>query len=386
MVITSPFCYNFSIMEWFKEFLLQNFILISVAIVMFVSSIIRYKAHPRVSIYTFLIMSVALALAIFGELEKYGKYIVDPTFTLVFAVLGYTFRPLCIYLFYLLGNEHPKKRWIALSLVPLIINFIIYFLAFVPDLKEYIVYFNVSEEEGVKELSFGGGFLRFTSHVVALLYLVLLVYLSITTVKFKRMFRVLTTVTCSVIIIVAVVIESFFNSDGNISILNTAIPFCILVYYLYLNIEKAELDNITGFYNREVYNTKVDKLNEIARGVILFKINIDSSNNNYDVTNDEVKHVSNIILRNITRKMIVYRVEDNMFFLVTIESNNDVVLDIYERIKKQFYEHKYQVDIGYAFRTEKNEIIHELYLETERMIRYDNNSFTRNTSTIKKIY
>ena len=89
-------------MDWAKEFLFQNFILLFTAIVMFVSSIIRYKAHPRVSVYTMLIMTVALSLATFGQLEKYGKYIVDPTFTLIFAVLGYIFRPICIYLFYLL--------------------------------------------------------------------------------------------------------------------------------------------------------------------------------------------------------------------------------------------------------------------------------------------
>ena len=225
--------------------------------------------------------------------------------------------------------------------------------------------------------------------VLQSLYLLLLVYLSITTVKFKRLFRVLTTATCSAIVIIAVVIESFFNTDGNISILNTAIPFCILVYYLYLNIEKAELDNLTGFYNREVYNTKVDSLNEIVRGVILFKINVETDETNkdiYDMNDEEVKHISNIILHSITRKMIVYRIEDNMFFLVTIENNKEAVLDIHERIKKQLYEHGYKVDMGYAFRSEKNELIHELYLEAERMIRYDKGSFTRNTGTIKKIY
>ena len=376
-------------MDWAKEFLFQNFILLFTAIVMFVSSIIRYKAHPRVSVYTMLIMTVALSLAAFGQLEKYGKYIVDPTFTLIFAVLGYIFRPICIYLFYLLGNEHPKKRWIALSIVPLIINTLIYVFTFIPEMREYIVYFDVDFVEGVETISFHGGFLRFSSHVVSLLYLLFLVYLSITTVKFKRLFRVLTTVTCAAIVIIAVVVESFFNSDGNISILNTAIPFCILIYYLYLNIEKAELDNLTGFYNREVYNAKVDKLNEIVKGVILFKISLENNPDNIDVynkNNDDVKHISVIILRNISRKMIVYRLEDNMFFLVTNENNKETVLDIFDRIKKQLYEESYKVDIGYAFRTEKNELIHELYVEAERMIRTDKSSFTRNTGTMKKIF
>ena len=376
-------------MDWAKEFLFQNFILLFTAIVMFVSSIIRYKAHPRVSVYTMLIMTVALSLAVFGQLEKYGKYIVDPTFTLIFAVLGYIFRPLCIYLFYLLGNEHPKKRWVALSIVPLIINTLIYVFTFIPEMREYIVYFDVDIVEGVETISFHGGFLRFSSHVVSLLYLLILVYLSITTVKFKRLFRVLTTVTCAAIVVIAVVVESFFNSDGNISILNTAIPFCILIYYLYLNIEKAELDNLTGFYNREVYNAKVDKLNEIVKGVILFKIPLENNPDNIDVynkNNDDVKHISVIILRNISRKMIVYRLEDNMFFLVTNENNKETVLDIFDRIKKQLYEDSYKVDIGYAFRTEKNELIHELYVEAERMIRTDKSSFTRNTGTMKKIF
>ena len=376
-------------MEWVQDFLFQNFILLFTAIVMFASSIIRYKAHPRVSVYTMLIMIIALCLASFVQLEKYGKSIVDPTLTLIFSILGYIFRPICIYLFYLLGNEHPKKRWIVLSIIPLAINIIIYSLAFVPTINEYIVYFDVVTVEGVEQVSFHGGFLRFTSHVVSLLYLLFLIYLSITTVKFKRLFRVLTTLTCVTIVVVAVVVESFFNSEGNINILNTAIPFSILIYYLYLNIEKAELDNSTGFYNREVYNAKVDKINEIVKGVILFKIPLDNNPDNVDVynkNNDDIKHISAIILHNISRKMIVYRLEDNMFFLVTNDSNTKTVLDIYDRIKKQLYEHSYKVDIGYAFRTSKNELIHELYLEADRMIRTAKGSFNGNTTTMKKIF
>ena len=375
-------------MDWAKEFLFQNFILLFTAIVMFVSSIIRYKSHPRVSVYTMLIMSVALALAVFSTMEKYGKYMVDPTMTLIFAVLGYTCRPLCIYLFYLLGNEHPKKRWIAFSIIPLVINTIIYIFAFIPGIREYIVYFEVVEENAA-ELTFHGGWLRFSSHIVSLLYLLLLIYLSFTTVKFKRMFRVLTTLTCSVIVVVAVVIESFFNNEGNISILNTAIPFCILIYYLYLNIEKAELDNLTGLYNREVYNAKSDKLNTIVRGVILFKINLEVNEgnvDNYQKNNENIKHISQIILKGISRKMIVYRIEEDMFFLVTDDQNKENVLDIYDRIKKHLYEDGFKVDMGYAFRSEKNELIHELYLEAERMIRFDKGSFSRNTGTMKKIY
>ena len=376
-------------MEWVQDFLFQNFILLFTAIVMFASSIIRYKAHPRVSVYTMLIMIIALCLASFVQLEKYGKSIVDPTLTLIFSILGYIFRPICIYLFYLLGNEHPKKRWIVLSIIPLAINIIIYSLAFVPTINEYIVYFDVVTVEGVEQVSFHGGFLRFTSHVVSLLYLLFLIYLSITTVKFKRLFRVLTTLTCVTIVVVAVVVESFFNNEGNINILNTAIPFSILIYYLYLNIEKAELDNSTGFYNREVYNAKVDKINEIVKGVILFKIPLDNNPDNVDVynkNNDDIKHISAIILHNISRKMIVYRLEDNMFFLVTNDSNTKTVLDIYDRIKKQLYEHSYKVDIGYAFRTGKNELIHELYLEADRMIRTAKGSFNGNTTTMKKIF
>lgn len=377
-------------MEWAKEFLFQNFILLFTAIVMFASSIVRYKNHPRVSVYTMLIMFVALSLAVFGELERYGKYILDPTFTLIFAVLGYTFRPLCIYLFYLLGNEHPKKRWVVFSIIPLIINTLIYGFAFIPSIQEYVVYFEVEFNEITGNiLSFHGGFLRYSSHVVSLLYLLLLIFLSITTVKFKRLFRVLTTVTCATIVIIAVIVESFFNSNGNISILNTAIPFCILIYYLYLNIEKAELDNLTGFYNREVYNAKVDKLNEIVKGVILFKITIDNNVDNVDIYNknsQDIKHIANIILKNISRKMIVYRIEENMFFLVTNDTNKETVLSIYDRIKKQLYEDNYKVDMGFAFRTDKNELIHELYLETERVIRTDKASYTRNTGPMKKIF
>ena len=375
-------------MEWAKEFLLQNFILIFFAIVMIVSSIVRYKRHPRVSIYTILIMIGALALATFQTLENYGKSIVDPDFTLVFAVLGYTFRPLTMYLFFLLNDESKKGRLYFLTALPLLVNTVIYLLTISPELREYIVSFEVVEEEGVKELSFQGGFLRYSSHIVGAIYTLWLLYLTFTTVKFKRIFRLLTMITCTVLIVAAVVIESFFNTNGNIYVLNTAIAFCVLIYYLYVNIEKNELDSLTGLYNGDVYNAKIDDINKIVKAVILYKINLEenvSEGDAYLKNNDILKEVSNIILHNIARSMIVYRIEEDRFFLVTTEDKQEKVMKVYDKIKASLFEKGYKVSIGFAFRSEKNEMIHELYLSAERMIRFDKDA-PRTTGTIKKVF
>ena len=374
-------------MEWFKYFITQNFILVFVAIVMFTSSIVRYRKHPRVSIYTILIMICALALAVFQTLERYAKSIVDPNMTLVFSILGYTLRPTCVYLFYLLNFDSLKKRWIFISLIPLVAVYIIYFLAFVPELGQVIVFFEVVVTETGPQVSFGGGVLRFTSHVVAALYLVLLMYLTITSAKFKRLYRTITVVACVILIVACVVIESFFNDSGEISVLNTAIAFCVLAYYLYLNIENAEIDASTGLYNEEIYNKRVDRMRDSITGLIIFRLNladapIDSSiyQENYETR----KKIAKYILNTVTRKMVVYRIEENTLLLVSNENKKETLISYYDKVKSHFVDLGFPVDMGYSFKTDKNEYMNELILNADRMIRFDKGSF-RNTGTMKKL-
>ena len=238
-------------MDWIKDFFFQNLILILIATTLLVSSFAHYKTHPKVSIYTSLIMICALSLAVFSTLENFYKSLLNPDLTLIFSVLGYALRPTCIFLFILLNDDSLKGKYVAFAFIPLLINLVIYCLSFFPDLKQYVVYFQLNDEGTA--MSFGGGILRYTSHVVAAGYLSYLLIIPILSIGLKKLSRILVTFGCSFIIIAAVIAESFFNPNGTLYVLNTSIAVVVFIYYLYLNIEGSEIDEETGLYKNEVF-------------------------------------------------------------------------------------------------------------------------------------
>ena len=216
-------------MDIFRLYILPNFVLVFICLIIIAHGIYSFKKHSKISLYAILISLTTLLLAISTILETYSKEVVNPDTTLVFAILGYTLRPTCIYLFILLTVDAKKNKYFYLASIPLFINLTIYLLAFNKDIASYIVYFDINDDGGI---SFGGGVLRYTSHVISLGYLLWLMHLSLSTIKFKRVLRGVITMICSVMVIAAAVIESFLNANGNIFILNTVIAFSALFYYL----------------------------------------------------------------------------------------------------------------------------------------------------------
>lgn len=99
-------------MNDFKDFIVQNFILICVASVMITISIQRYKQHPTVSLYAILISSFAFLLAICAKLEQIAIRSLNPTGALIAGIGVYTLGPICVYLFGLLGGTvSTKSKW-----------------------------------------------------------------------------------------------------------------------------------------------------------------------------------------------------------------------------------------------------------------------------------
>lgn len=369
-------------MEWLEGFIIQNFILLAIATAMLLSAFVRYKQHPKISIYTIVITIIIILLAVFLFLENYGKTIVNPTMTLIFSVLGYTFRPLCLYLFLLLGEENLKQKEYLLYAIPLFINALVYLLAFFPATKELVIWFSVSPEG---KMSFEGGFLRYTSHIVGALYLVLLLIATLSSLKFKRLMRSLVVIGCSALVVLAVVVESFFNNNGDIYLLNTVIGVCTFIYYLYLNIENNEIDEDTGLYKGETYNVKIEKTQKNITGVIVFKVNINDAINGLDNVDEYEAYslVAKTILKSINRKMVAFRQEYDKFILVIYRTKEAKVYGLYESFKDNIIFTECHVDIGYAYRENVDEPIHQMVLRSERMISINKNDY-RDTLYLKR--
>ena len=123
-------------MDFLQDFFTKNFVILFIAIVMIVHASFSLRKHPKISVYSILIIVCTLLLALSRTFENYGKYIVDPTFTLIFSIIGYTLRPVCIYLFILLTFDKKDSKFLYLTAIPLLVVLVIYLLSFSPSLKQ----------------------------------------------------------------------------------------------------------------------------------------------------------------------------------------------------------------------------------------------------------
>ncbi|MBQ2070076.1 MAG: hypothetical protein II467_04010, partial [Bacilli bacterium] len=167
-------------MQWFHSLIVQNFILLCISLIVIVNSIQNIKQNKKVSIYSISIIGLTLFLALAVTLEDYSKSILNPSLTLVWSVLGYVLRPVALYLFLLMVYKGPKGKWFPLTVLPLVINLAIYILAFFPATGEYVVTYYIND---MGTVSFGGGPLRFSSHIISALYLAALFAVAIMQIR-----------------------------------------------------------------------------------------------------------------------------------------------------------------------------------------------------------
>ena len=358
-------------MDVFRLYFLPNFVLLFICLIIIAHGFYSLKKHPKISVYSILISLTTLILAIATVLETYSKEVVNPDATLVFAILGYALRPTCIYLFILLTVDVKKNKYFYLASIPLFINLTIYLLSFNKDIAQYIVYFTVNDDG--TELSFGGGVLRYTSHVISLLYLLWLMYLSLSTIKFKRVLRGVITMICSIMVIAAAVIESFLNGDGNIFILNTVIAFSALFYYLYLIIEDNEIDRLTGLYNEERYYHDIDLNYRNINGVAVFNFQLleDANPQNIDINSVRLEKAASNLIKCITRKMIVYRMDNDEFILFT-KGRKEMLEETLRKYKEKMDPLNIRYSVSFAFKENENEPIRNLIFEAERINKLKN--------------
>ena len=112
-------------------------------------------------------------------------------------------------------------------------------------------------------------------------------------------------------------------------------------------------------------------------GGIIFDVDVSSAISDPNgKTQEETNHiysiVANVILKNITRKMVVFRIQDDRFFLVAYRTKKEVILSTYERIKEKVGATGYIVSMGYAIKNEEGEDIHDLFLKAEKWSKLSN--------------
>lgn len=366
-------------MEYIKLFFVRYFILLCISAILYIVSIQRYARHKRISICMIIINSLTIILAICNIAEGYGKDVANIGLTTFLAFLGYTIRPLCIYVFIIMSGVKLNIKTAVLSFVPIAINFAIYLLAFIPATKEYVFGFHYNDVGGI---SFFGGYLRFTSHIISLGYLLWLLYLSIARLNAKHLSHALSNLSCALFIVLAVVIETFLNANGDVFVLNSTIAVCALEYYLFLYTERTQLDSLTGLFNRETYYHDLQSMDKTITGIIQFDMNglkYINDNLGHLVGDKALATIANIITANSKKEMYAYRLGGDEFIVLVNGCNEEDIKNMIRGFNKDLSDTTYYCSVGYSYRADRSKDIDELLKEAETKMYEAKNRFYKNS-------
>lgn len=366
-------------MNWVGQFFVENFILICVSIVMYVIAIQRFKQHTKISLYTICIITSALLLAVSVHLQLYAKATGNITLAVICSIFGYSLRPMCIHFLILMSEHFIPKKYLWLTFLPLVLNFIVYLCAFIPGTKEIIFGFNINEKG---TLDFVAGPLRFTSHIVSLLYLLFLLFVAFVNLRAKHLTHSIAILVCSTFVVLAVIIESFFNPNDDIRILNVTIAVSTIIYYLYLYMEKSSIDTLTGLFNRETYYRDTLKMQDSASGVVQYDMNgLKYINDNFGHLEGDkaLSTIAETIMKSVKRSMYAYRLGGDEFIVIVNSGTKEDIERVVAKFKENLSKTPYHCSIGYAYRNDKSVSFDELLKEAERKMYQDKEEFYKNS-------
>ena len=368
-------------MEIVAAFFIRYFVLICLSIVMVVNSITHFRIDRRISFCSILITFCCILLAISCFGQEYTKPAGLYYWTLILSIFGYALRPTCLYIFIQMNKKAYRGKYSFLIWLPLVINLVIYLCALIPGTTTIIFGFARDTEDG--GLSFMGGPLRFTSHIISIGYLLYLVYISVFTLRSKHLMHGITLLVCALFVSTAVVIETFFNDSGTIELLNTTIMVSTLAYYLFLYKEHLQVDSLTGLYNRETYYKDVTKMAKTFTGIIEFDVNgLKYINDNFGhYKGDECLYeISTYISRTCSKNMYIYRMGGDEFLVIANNTKEEEIISTIQRFKELVNMSDFHCSVGYACRKNENDTIDDVIKEAEKSMYLDKEEFYKNSA------
>ncbi len=370
---------EFIIKKMLAEFFVQNFALLCILIGMIFISIQNIHSRNKESFYSLLIVGTTFILSIILALEYLGRVKCYTFLSTICAVLGYSIRPICLYLFIRLASQ--KKEHPLLFIIPLGVNFLIYCLALfinVPALRTLVFYYDLDSVNNV--LVFKRGVLNFSSHIVSLFFLGYLIYLSFKRLKGKNKNDALAVLTCCLFVIVAVLLETFQVAQN---LLNTIIAVSCVFYYLYIYVQYVRKDALTGLFDRKTFFTDIKRFDRKINAVAEIDMNgLKRINDTYGHEAGDValKKVAEIIDSCLKKNMYSYRVGGDEFAIVAIDATEEDINEVTNTIKDRSKETKYDVSVGFAFTQNKDTHASELIKEADKKMYQDKEEFYKNSN------
>ena len=209
------------------NYFVANFPLLCICISMFFMIVNNYKNNKKFSLNVIMILLLCLVLSVTVQFELYGRIGTDKiVLATIMSYLGYVIRPVILYYFIRMSDkEKLLPTWVFIALLS--INAVMYFPSlFINTIgMKFAFYYTVDEINNT--LVFNRGYVNFTSHIVSALLLLYVIIVSFKLMSSNHKRDGLVILTCSLFVIVAVVLESISITNG-VHLLNiTAAVSCV---------------------------------------------------------------------------------------------------------------------------------------------------------------
>ena len=335
-----------------SNFFASNIPLFSICLVMILISIRNFKVRKKESIYFLIFTGILLLLSVVVVMEQYASVVGNIYLATIFTSIGYAARPFLILIFILLANMNEKRNiWFYRVFIGLLcLNALIYVIPWffnVPWMSTAVFHYELIGGKAVFQY---GGFLNYSSHFIALFFLIVLIYFSIASFQGKHRRDGIVLILCGLIILATVITEMVLQRTD---LLNIISGICIMIDYIFIISINASRDPLTRLYDRRTYYEDLTKYQNMINGIVQLDMNeLKYYNDNFghEAGDEALVSLANIFSSSIISKsMCVYRLSGDEFLILMFQGKKEQLDEVIRIIKEKLSTCKYSAALGSYF-------------------------------------
>ncbi len=292
----------------------------------------------------FLLADVLLLCLVVVDSIEYWTASLDTLTSLriLMSAIGYSIRPIIIYVvILLLGNAKGKKyAWLS---IPLVVNTLIAFSAFFVD---YAYSYTMDNQ-------FVRGPLGYFAFVTSGFYEIVLLICTIKLYKSVKISETIISVVVLFTFMIAILLESVWKFEG---IINVSGAVALTFYYLYLNTQQFKRDPLTNVLNRRCFYMDAEKHKTNLSAVLSIDLN------DLKKWNDEYGHakgdeaictIVGCVEAVLPSNCYLYRVGGDEFMLLCFNQEKTIIQQLKNQIKEKASQTPFSCAIGVAYNDEQ---------------------------------
>ena len=322
----------------FKEYILQNWILILIlvafAIILATTAFLDKRATRRIYVLIGTVFVLSISVFIEFYLEEDIKYRLLRT---ILMAIRYSATPFIVaQVMYALVKKEKAFVFIPAAIL-LVVDIISIFTGIV---------FSINDAGDLER-----GPLGYLPFIIAGLYCAYLIYLLIVRSN-KRALEIIPIIFLAVAFISGLVFPFMFGSSFS-KIFCSTIAIALFIYYVFSILQLTKKDALTGLLNRQAYYAETSRAYKDITAIVSLDMNgLKLVNDTYGHdAGDEALTVLALCFAKACKatKQSVYRMGGDEFAIVCRKTSEEDVNKLIERINKYVSETKYTVSIGYSY-------------------------------------